>query len=70
MQRMTEAVSLEDVYNELKKIERKMVTKEEMNKFVDTLEVLSNEDTMSQIRQSERDIASGKFKEVNSVSDI
>lgn len=33
-----------------------MVTKEEMEQILETMEILSNPDTMEQIRQSEEDI--------------
>lgn len=67
---MTETITINKVYDELKVIERKMVTKEEMEQILETMEILSNPDTMAQIRQSEEDIKSGKVKEVKSARDI
>ena len=64
---MPETITIGKVYDELKTIERKMVTKEEMKRIIDTIEILSNPDTMDQIRQSEEDIKSGRIKEVKSV---
>ncbi|MEK6862522.1 MAG: hypothetical protein AABY07_11275 [Nanoarchaeota archaeon] len=67
---MVETVTLNKVYEELKLIEKKMLTKEEMERILETLEIISNENTMEQIRQSEEDIKNGRIKEVKSVSDI
>ncbi len=67
---MTETVTINKIYDELKAIERKMVTKEEMEQILETMEILSNPDTMEQIRQSEEEIKSGKVKEVKSARDI
>lgn len=67
---MTETITINKIYDELKVIERKMVTKEEMEQILETMEILSNPDTMAQIRQSEEDIKSGKVKEIKSARDI
>ena len=67
---MPETITIGKVYDELKIIERKMVTKDEMERIIDTIEILSNPDTMEQIRQSEEDIKAGRIKAVKSVCDI
>ncbi len=67
---MVEAITINNIYDELKTIERKMVTKEEMERILETIEILSNQDTMKQIRQSEEDIQDGRIKEVKSARDI
>ena len=67
---MPEAITIERVYDELKLIERNMVTKEEMERIVDTIEILSNPDTMEQIIRGEEDIKNGRVKAVKSVRDI
>lgn len=67
---MTETVTLDKVYKELKLIEEKMLTKEEMERILETIAVLSNENTMEQIRQSEEDIKFGRIKEIKSVREI
>ena len=67
---MTETITINKIYDELKVIERKMVTKEEMEQVLETMEILSNPGTIEQIRQSEEDIKSGKVKEVKSTRDI
>ncbi len=67
---MEKTINLQDIYEELKMIERTMITKKELKRILTTFEIFSNEDTMSQIRKSEEDIRRGNFKEVNSVRDI
>ena len=64
---MTEAITMEKVFDELKKIERRMVTKEDMEALVDTIEITSNPETMKQVMQSEEDIKRGRVKIVHSV---
>jgi len=63
-------ISIKEVYNELKNIEKKMVTKEDIEKFIDTIEVLNNHETMKQIVESSKDIKNGRVKEINSVNDL
>ena len=58
---------MEKVFDELKKIERRMVTKEDMEALVDTIEITSNPETMKQVMQSEEDIKRGRVKIVHSV---
>jgi serine/threonine protein kinase HipA of HipAB toxin-antitoxin module len=67
---MAETVTMDKVYKQLKLIERNMVTKQEMERMLESVEIMSNEDTMEQIKQSEEDIKSGRIKEIKSVSDI
>lgn len=67
---MAETVTMNKIYDELKQIEKKMITKEEMEKILETAEIMSNPDTMEQIRQSEEDIRAGRAKEVKSIRDI
>ena len=65
---MTETVTLEKVYKELKTIENTMVTKEEMERILETMEIISNDHTMEQIKQSEEDIKNGDVEEIDSVN--
>ncbi len=67
---MEQLINLEILYNELKKLERIMITRDEMNRFMETFEILSNQNTMRQLNDSEKDIALGNVKEVNSVSEL
>jgi len=67
---MSETILLKEVYEELKKIERKMVTKKEIESLVETMEIMSNPDTIKQIVESMEDIKQGKVKEVSGVKDL
>ena len=65
---MAETITIKKVYNELKKIEKSMVTKKEIESLKDTIEIMGNPDTIRQIADSMQDIKQGKVKEVNSVN--
>ena len=65
-----ESINLVDVYKKLKEIESNMATKEELANAMETICILSNEDTMQQIEFSESDIKKGKFKQIKSVEDL
>ncbi len=67
---MEHQINLNKLYEELKRIERSMVTRDEMNSFIETIEILSNPETMNQICSSKKDIEIGNVKEINSVSDF
>lgn len=67
---MAEAISIKKVYDELKKIEKEMVTKKEITSLIDTIEIMGNPETMKQIAESMDDIKQGKVREVNSVKDL
>jgi antitoxin YefM len=55
---------------ELKVIERKMVTHEDLEALVDSVEILSNPKTMEALRRSDLDIKEGRVKEVSSVEEM
>jgi len=65
-----ESINLIDIYNKLKEIEINMATKKELSEAMETICILSNEDTMNQIESSEGDIKRGNFKEISSVEDL
>ncbi len=67
---MAGTVTIEDVYHELKVIERKMVTHEELEALVDSVEILGNPKTMEALRRSDIDIKEGRVKEVSSVEEL
>ena len=67
---MEESISLCDIYEKLKMIERTMATKQELTEAFETMAILSNEDTMNQIESSESDLKKGKFKQIRSVNDL
>ena len=63
-------MNLTDIYKKLKEIEKNMATKQELMQAIETISILSNEDTMAQIESSEKDIKRGKFKEVISAENL
>ena len=67
---MAQSIGLKELHDELKKIKSSMITKKEMNSFLETLSIVSNENTMRQIQNSEQDIKDGKTRDVNSSNDI
>ena len=67
---MAETISLTQVYDELKKIEKTMVTKKEIDSLIDTINLMGNPETLNQISSSLEDIKQGKVKRVNSVKDM
>ena len=67
---MEQTMNLKDIQGELMQIKKAMVTKNEINNFLETISILGNQETMNQILESEKDIVAGKVKEINSVNDI
>jgi len=67
---MEKTITLQDLYRELKRIEANMITKEQLNSIIETIEILGNEDTMDQIRESELNIKKGDIKEIESTEDL
>lgn len=65
-----ESINLIDIYKKLKEIEKNMATKKELVQTMETFCILSNEDTLQQIKSSESDIKRGKFKQISSVEDL
>lgn len=47
-----------------------MATKEELEALIDTVEILSNPQTMEQSRGSKEAIMAGRIKQVHSVKDL
>ncbi len=67
---MTESITIEDVYQELKAIERKMVTREDIEALIDSVEILRNPKMMEALHKSDLDIKEGRIKEVSSVEEL
>ncbi len=67
---MGKEINLPDIYDKLKEIEKNMATKQELAQTMETVCILSNEDTMHQIESSGCDIERGKFKQITSVKDL
>ena len=67
---MSSGVTIDEVYLEIKKIRETMVRREDLEALVDTIEILSNPETMEIVKRSESDIAAGRVKEVSSLDDL
>ncbi len=67
---MTNSITIEDVYQELKRMEEKIVTREDIEALIDSVEILSNPKTMEALRKSDQDIKAGRVREINSVADL
>ena len=67
---MSDTITIKDVYDEIKKLEKKIITKEEIASLLDTVEILSNKETMRQINDSIEDVNKGNVKEVSSFNDL
>ncbi len=70
LENMAGSITIEDVYQELKTIERKMVTHEDLEALIDSVEILSNPETMEALRKSDLDIKEGRVKKVSSLEDL
>jgi len=67
---MSAGVTIEEVYLEIKKIQETMVRREDLKALIDSIEILSNPQTMAMIARSEADIACGRVKEITSLYDL
>ncbi len=67
---MADSITIKDVYQELKRMEAKMVTREDIEALIDSVEILSNPKTMEALRKSDRDIKAGRVGEITSVKDL
>ena len=67
---MEKEINVESIYKKLKAMETSMVTKDELNFILETFMILSNDETMSQIEESEKNIRLGNVKKIDSVADI
>jgi len=67
---MAESISIKKIYEELKRIEKKMITKKEIESLTATLSIMNNTYTIRQIADSMEDIKKGRVKEINSVKDL
>ena len=67
---MSSGVTIDQVYQEIKKIRANMVKREDLEALVDTVEILSSKKTMQAIKKSDRDILQGRLKTISSVDDL
>ena len=64
------AVTIQEVYDKLLVIEEHMVTKEELEPMVDTIEIFSNPATMQALARSDEDIKNGKVRKITGIDDL
>ncbi len=67
---MADSITIEDVYKELKKMEEKMIKREDLEALIDTMEIKANAKTMKALRKSDQDIKAGRVKKITSVKDM
>jgi len=67
---MTPAVTLDELYLEIKKIQETMVRREDLDALLDTIEIFSNPEAMAVIQKSEEDIAAGRYRELSAIDDL
>jgi len=65
-----EQITDQEIIKRLKQIEQNMATKQELEQAIETIAILSNKDTVDQIKESEEDISKGDFKGINSTEDL
>jgi antitoxin YefM len=53
---MHEPVTIQDIYKALRRVEEKMVTREDIDALIDSVEILSNPKTMAALHKSDQDI--------------
>ena len=63
-------ITIEDVYKEIKKLEKEMITKNDLDSMAETMEILANSNTMETLRKSDEDIKKGRTKKIDSVKDL
>ncbi len=67
---MADLMNVQVIYKELKFIRENMVSREDFNSILESFEILHNENTVKQLKNSLKDIKEGKTKRVRSVKDI
>ncbi len=60
-------IKLEDIYKELRRIESRMATKQEMESLTDTLEILSNPKLLKNVMAGKEAVKKGKVRSLDDV---
>ncbi|MFW6383160.1 MAG: hypothetical protein ACOCZQ_00795 [Nanoarchaeota archaeon] len=63
-------VKTDKIMDELKRIEENMVTKDDLKSLIDTVEILSNPETMKQIEESQEEIEKGDLEPIDTVDEL
>lgn len=67
---MEQQISPEMIYKKLLEMQENMITRSEIKGFTESIQVLSNPETMKQIQDSEVDISNEDVWEITSTSDL
>ncbi len=67
---MANTSTLHRLQEEIKKMKKTMVTKQELESWLETMAILSSPETMKQIEASERDVREGRFTEIDSIHEL
>ncbi len=67
---MAHTITLNELQQEIKKMRKTMVTKQELESWLETMAILSNPETMKQLEASEQDVREGRFTEINSIHEL
>ena len=67
---MANTITLNGLQEEIKNMKKMMVTKAELESWLETIAIMSNEETMKQIEASEQDVKDGRFTEITSIYEL
>ncbi|MCZ6653638.1 MAG: hypothetical protein O7D91_11505 [Planctomycetota bacterium] len=67
---MANTITLQELKQEIQKLKKAMVTKQELESLLETMAILSNPETMRQIEVSEQDVRQGRFTEIDSIHEL
>lgn len=67
---MVQDTKTENLAAQLRQLRQEMVTRQELDRIIETILILSNEETMRKIRRSQQEIKEGKVSEIQSVDDL
>ena len=67
---MIKTITTQVLYKKLENIEKRMVTKQQLEALVETVEIMSNPKTMKTIEESENDIKEGRIKKAKSTKQM
>ena len=67
---MSSGVTIEDVYHEIQLIKKTMVRRQDLESLIDTVEIMSNQETRDILKKSDADSIHGRIREISSVDDL
>ena len=60
----------DNILESLSYLKKNLVTKQDMENYIETMEILNNPKTMQTIQKSRQDIKAGRIKKIDSFDDI